>query len=259
MRFFRSVIMDLGRTIVEALQELGGMSILFSRTLHRLFTGLPDRKLLIKQCYQCGVLSLPVVLLTGAFTGMVLAVQSYYQFHQMTMETAIGILVGLSMTRELGPVLTGVMVAGRVGAAMAAELASMRVSEQIDALRAMATDPIRYLIVPSLLACLIVVPLLTILAVFIGILGGHFVGIRMFHINETFFLKNMLDFTNVSDLVIGIIKSIFFGMLVAGISCYKGFTAENGAEGVGLATTEAVVYSCIAILVSDFFLTVVLF
>lgn len=259
MRFFTTMVLDLGRYVVEALQELGGMSILFFRTLHRLFTGLPDRQLLIKQCYQCGVLSLPVVLLTGAFTGMVLAVQSYYQFHQMTMETAIGILVGLSMTRELGPVLTGVMVAGRVGAAMAAELGSMKVSEQIDALRAMATDPIRYLIVPRFLACLIVVPLLTILAIFIGIMGGHFVSIRMFHINETFFFKNMLDYTTASDLMNGVMKSVVFGMLVAGISCYKGFTADNGAEGVGIATTEAVVYSCIAILVSDFFLTVVLF
>src|SRR5574341_883062 len=144
----RNVIANLGRSVLESLDELGGIAILFFQALARVFTRLPSRSLLIKQCYQCGVLSLPVVLLTGAFTGMVLAVQSYYQFHELTMETAIGILVSLSMTRELGPVLTSVMFTGRVGAAMAAELGTMRVTEQIDALRAMAADPINYLIVP---------------------------------------------------------------------------------------------------------------
>lgn len=244
---------------MDGLSQLGGMTILFAQTVKRVFSEFPERSLLIKQCYQCGVLSLPVVLLTGAFTGMVLAVQAYYQFRQMTMETTIGILVGLSMTRELGPVLTAVMVAGRVGASMAAELGTMRVTEQIDAMRAMATDPVSYLIVPRFLACLFMVPLLTTMAVLIGITGGYLVGVRMLHINEVFFIQNMLNFTKTSDLMNGLIKATFFGVVVAVISCYKGFTAENGAEGVGIATTQAVVYSCIAILVSDFFLTVVLF
>lgn len=254
-----NMIEDLGHSVIDGMYQLGGITILFGQTLRGVFSRFPKRDLFIKQCYQCGVLSLPVVLLTGAFTGMVLAVQSYYQFHQMTMDTAIGILVGLSMTRELGPVLTGVMVAGRVGASMAAELGSMRVTEQIDALRAMATDPVRYLIVPRFLACVIMVPILTTFSIFIGILGGYFVGVKMLHINHTFFIQNMVDYTKISDLMSGLAKATFFGMLVSVISCYKGYMAENGAEGVGLATTEAVVFSCISILVSDFFLSIILF
>ncbi|MBI1871515.1 MAG: ABC transporter permease [Chlamydiae bacterium] len=256
---FKNFIPDLGRSAIDGIYQLGGIFILFVQTLKRIFLKSPNWTLVIKQCYQCGVLSLPVVLLTGAFTGMVLAVQSFYQFHQITMDTAIGILVGLSMTRELGPVLTAVMVAGRVGAAMAAELGTMRVTEQIDALRSMATDPVSYLIVPRFLACVIVVPLLTTFAISVGILGGYIVGVKMLHINHTFFIQNMLDFTKVSDLMNGLVKSSVFGVLIAIISCYKGFTTENGAEGVGIATTEAVVFSCISILVSDFFLSIILF
>ncbi|MBI1882730.1 MAG: ABC transporter permease [Chlamydiae bacterium] len=255
----RNFLSDIGRSTIDGLYQLGGITILFLQTTSRLFSRLSWRVLFVKQCYQCGVLSLPVVLLTGAFTGMVLAVQSYYQFHQITMDTAIGILVGLSMTRELGPVLTAVMVAGRVGAAMAAELGTMRVTEQIDALRTLATDPVSYLIVPRFLACMVVVPILTTFAIFVGILGGYVVGVKMLHINHTFFIQNMVDYTKVSDLMSGLTKSVVFGVLVAIISCYKGFFAENGAEGVGIATTEAVVYSCISILVSDFFLSIVLF
>jgi phospholipid/cholesterol/gamma-HCH transport system permease protein len=138
----RNMVASLGYSVFKGLDELGGIAILLFQTLTHTFSRLPNRTLFIKQCYQCGVLSLPVVLLTGAFTGMVLAVQSYYQFHELSMETAIGILVSLSMTRELGPVLTAVMITGRVGASMAAELGTMRVTEQIDALRAMATDPV---------------------------------------------------------------------------------------------------------------------
>lgn len=261
MRFwlFRIFLANLGRPFLNVLDELGGISLLLFRTIARLTQKRPERHLLLKQCYQCGVLSLPVILLTGAFTGMVLAVQSYYQFHQMTMETAIGILVGLSMTRELGPVLTAVMIAGRVGAAMAAELGTMRVTEQIDAMRAMAVDPISYLIVPRFLACIIVIPLLTVFSIAIGIWGGYVVGVKMLHINQTFFIQNMIDFTKVSDLMNGLAKSCFFAVLVSIISCYKGFNADHGAEGVGISTTQAVVYSCISILISDFFLTIVLF
>lgn len=262
--FLLRLVYDLGSTVLDGLQQLGGISILFFQTVFRIFSSptfgaREKRDLLFKQCYQCGVLSLPVVLLTGAFTGMVLAVQSYVQFHELTMDTAIGILVSLSMTRELGPVLTGVMVAGRVGAAMAAELGTMRVTEQIDALRAMATDPISYLIVPRFLACLLMVPILTAFAMFIGIVGGYLVGVKMLHVNQTFYIKNMLDFTTVSDMMSGLVKATIFGVFVSVISCYKGYTASNGAEGVGIATTEAVVFSCITILVSDFFLSIVLF
>lgn len=256
---FRDVVSNMGIAVLDSLHELGGISVLFFRTFARVFAKLPERELFMKQCYQCGVLSLPVILLTGAFTGMVLSVQSYYQFHELTMESAVGILVSLSMTRELGPVLTAIMFTGRVGASMAAELGTMRVTEQVDALRAMATDPISYLIVPRFLACLMVIPILTAFAIFIGIVGGYIVGVQMLHINKTFFMQNLLDFTEVTDLMSGLAKSVMFAMLIAVISCYKGFNAENGAEGVGVATTEAVVYSCISILVSDFFLSILLF
>jgi len=252
-------VLRLGERAVDILSSLGNYAIFTWETLIKSFGGLPDRKLLMKQFYQVGVLSLPVVLLTGGFTGMVLAVQSYYQLHKVTLDTAIGILVGLSMTNELGPVLTALMVAGRVGASMAAELGTMRVTEQIDALQVMACDPIRYLMVPRFLACLFMVPLLTVFSIFIGIMGGYYVGVKLLHINQTFFMTNMLDFTEIYDLLSGLIKSVFFAMLIVTISCYKGFTTEHGAEGVGKATTQAVVFSCISILISDFFLSIILF
>ncbi|MDP8217394.1 MAG: ABC transporter permease [Candidatus Theseobacter exili] len=255
MQLFR----QLGKTAFRGLTMLGGISILFWQTLWALFTTRPRRNLLVKQLYQVGVLSLPVVLLTGVFTGMVLAVQSYYQFHKITMETAIGILVGLSMTNELGPVLTAIMVAARVGAAMTAELGTMAVTEQVDALRAMGINSVEYLIVPRFIACFLMIPILEIFAVFIGICGGYVVGVHLLHINQTFYLKNMLDFTEVVDLMNGLIKTFVFAVLIVIICSYKGLNSENGAEGVGKATTEAVVLSAISILFADFFLAIILY
>lgn len=255
MQLFR----QLGKTAFRGFNILGGISVLFWQTLWVLFTTRPRRKLLAKQMYQVGVLSLPVVLLTGVFTGMVLAVQSYYQFHKITMETAIGILVGLSMTNELGPVLTAIMVAARVGAAMTAELGTMAVTEQVDALRAMGINPVEYLIAPRFIACFLMIPILEIFAVFIGICGGYVVGVHLLHINQTFYLKNMLDFTEVIDLMNGLIKTFVFAVLIIIICSYKGLNSENGAEGVGKATTEAVVLSSISILFADFFLAIMLY
>lgn len=232
---------------------------MFWDTVRYLIKNPPRPGIIYDQMYKIGVLSLPVVLLTGVATGMILAIQTYYQLHKLTIESVVGIIVGLSMTNELGPVLTGLMVAGRVGAAMAAELGTMKVTEQIDALYTLATSPVKYLIVPRFVASILLIPLLTTFSIFIGIVGGYVVGVEMLGINATFFMKNLREFTEVEDLANGIIKSVFFALIIALVGCYKGFTTEGGAEGVGKATTESVVTSCITILIIDFFLSIILF
>lgn len=241
------------------LWRLGGLSRVFCQTMRYTITDPPRRSIILKEMFEIGVMSLPVVLITGAFTGMVLAIQSYYQFHKLTMDTAVGIIVALSMTNELGPVLTAIMIAGRVGAAMAAELGTMKVTEQIDALHALAVDPVQYLIVPRFIACVALVPILTVFSIFVGIVGGYIVGVELKGINATFYIKNMLDYTRPADLLSGLVKTVVFAIIVAIISCWEGFHAEGGAEGVGKATTEAVVSSAITILIADFFLSIVLY
>jgi phospholipid/cholesterol/gamma-HCH transport system permease protein len=253
------VIDILNRRFKRFIIYLGSISMMFADTLRYLITNPPKKDVIYDQMYKIGVMSLPVVLLTGCATGMILAVQTYYQLHQLTIDTVVGIIVGLSMTNELGPVLTGLMVAGRVGAAMAAELGTMRVTEQIDALYTLATSPVKYLIVPRFVASILLIPVLTICSIFIGIIGGYIIGVELLGINSTFFIKNMRDFTEVTDLANGIIKSIFFSLIIVMVGCYKGFNADGGAEGVGKATTESVVVSCISILIADFFLSIILF
>lgn len=253
------IAIRMGKRFFQTLSQLGEMGILLWETLRFIFQEPPKIRQVFRQMYFIGVMSLPVVLITGAFTGAVLAVQTYYQFHKLTMESAVGIIVGLSMTNELGPVLTSVMVAGRVGAAIAAELGTMRVTEQIDALKSLATNPVQYLIVPRFIACVTLIPILTIFSIFIGIVGGYVVGVEMKGINATFFIDNMLEFTTATDLFNGVTKAIYFAGVIALVSCYKGFTCSEGAEGVGRATTQAVVFSCITILILDFFLSVLLF
>lgn len=212
----------------------------------------------IYQMFFIGVKSLSVVLITGAFTGMVLCVQTAASFHKVKMDTATLAVVSVGMGSELGPVLTGLMVAGRVGAAIAAELGTMRVTEQIDALRTLAANPIDYLVVPRFLATLFVMPLLSAGAVCIGILAAYVVAVFLKGINPTYLWYNMLHYTTTNDMLTGMIKTFIFGGIVAVISCDKGMNCPQGAEGVGRATTEAVVYSSIAILISNFFLTTLL-
>jgi phospholipid/cholesterol/gamma-HCH transport system permease protein len=210
------------------------------------------------QMYFIGVKSQLVVLVTGAFTGMVLGAQTYFQFHKVKMDTASLAVVGVSMCSELGPVLTALMVAGRVGAAMAAEIGTMRVTEQIDALRTLATHPVDYLVLPRLVAAHIVLPLLTVESIVMGIGAGFLVGVYLLGIDPTYLWYNMLHFTHDVDLMIGLIKAFVFGGIIALIGCYKGMTCGLGAQGVGRATTEAVVYSSISILISNFFITLVM-
>jgi phospholipid/cholesterol/gamma-HCH transport system permease protein len=213
---------------------------------------------LLYQLYYIGLKSQSVVLVTGGFTGMVLTAQTYFQFHKIKMDTATLAVVSVSMCDELGPVLAALMVAGRVGAALAAELGTMRVTEQIDALRTLATHPVDYLVVPRLLATTIALPLLTIESIALGICAGYWVGADLLGIEPTYLWDNMLKYTGNIDLFFGLTKAFVYGGIIALVGCYKGLTCSMGAEGVGRATTEAVVYSSIAILITNFFLTLVL-
>jgi len=237
---------------------LGRFGLLAKESLVSLLTFKVAWRDLVQQMHFIGVKSQSVVLITGAFTGMVLAAQAYFQFHKVKMDTATLALVGVSMCSELGPVLTGLMVAGRVGAAIAAEIGTMRVTEQIDALRTLATHPVDYLVVPRLVAAHLVMPLLTAEAIVVGIGAGYLVGVYLLGIDPAYSWYNMLRYTSSSDLLVGLSKSVVFGGIVAMIGCYKGMSCREGAEGVGQATTEAVVYSSIAILITNFFLTLTL-
>lgn len=249
---------DPARVAADWVRGLGEFTLLTREAFISLFKRRPDFRDVVYQLYFIGVKSQSVVLITGAFTGMVLAAQTYYQFHRVRMDTATLAVVGVGMCSELGPVLTGLMVAGRVGAALAAELGTMRVTEQIDALRTLATHPVDYLIVPRLMATIMALPLLTVESVAIGILGGYGLSRMYLGAYATYAWDNMVIYTAVTDLATGLIKSVVFGAIIAMISCYKGVTCGEGAVGVGRATTEAVVFSSIAILISNFFLTITL-
>ena len=244
--------------IADWLQGLGRLALLAKEVVHSIFTQRIAGHDLAYQIYFIGVKSQSVVLITGAFTGMVLCAQTFFQFHKVRMDTATLAVVGVSMTSELGPVLTGLMVAGRVGAALAAELGTMRVTEQIDALRTLATHPVDYLVVPRVLATTLAMPLLSLEAMAIGIGAAYVLGASFLQIDPAYSWHNMVHYTDPQDVVMGFIKAVIFGAMVGLISCYKGLNCREGAEGVGRATTEAVVYASITILISNFFLTLFL-
>lgn len=210
-----------------------------------------------RQMYEIGNRSVPVVMVTGAFVGMTLAVQSYGQFKGMGLQDHLGSLINISVVKELGPVLAAVMLAGRVGGALTAELGTMHVTEQIDALRAMGTDPIKHLVAPRLLACVVLTPLLIIYADLMGVVGGYLIGVVHFGINSEAYWRFSADVVEKWDLFVGIIKGIFFGGSIAIISCFKGFNCGRGAQGVGQACTEAFVYGFLSILILDFALAIV--
>lgn len=215
-------------------------------------------RLLIPQLYEVGYRSLPVILVTGAFVGMVIAVQSLEQFRSVGLEERLGGIVNLSVVRELGPVLAGMMLAGRIGGALTAELGTMKVTEQIDALRSMGVDPVRYLVSPRVFACLLLTPMLTLYADFTGVLGGWFVCIIQGGIDPGPYWDYTHEAVENFDLFSGVLKSLFFGGALGLISCYKGFFCKPGAEGVGRACTAAFVASFISILVLDYMLAVLL-
>ncbi len=251
-------IADVGAVIVMGIVSFGDITLFFLRTLSWLVTRLPSRDLLVQSLYQIGVRSLPVVALTGTFIGMVLAVQAYFQLSRFGLETHLGVMINLSMYRELGPVLAATMLAGRVGSSIAAEIGTMRVTEQIDALSAMGANPIQHLVVPRFLACLLMIPSLTIMAMFMGVVGGAFYCINVYGVDPYFYFANSQDSTSAWDLAYGVIKSVFFGASIAIISCYRGFHCDAGAEGVGRAATIAFVQSFVVILAFDLLLSIAL-
>ena len=251
-------VTDWGSAVVDGINTIGDMAIFVWRMLVWTFTRLPRRGTIMINFYQVGVLSLPVVALTGTFIGMVLSVQSYHQFHLIGLETRLGAVINGTLVRELGPVLAATMLAGRVGSAMAAVLGTMRVTEQIDALTTMGADPIHYLVVPRFLACIFLIPALTIMADFMGIVGGYFYSVIILGIDHAAYLSYSRDGVGGYDLFSGIFKSVFFGGIIAVVSCYRGFHCEAGAEGVGKAATTAFVYSFVLILAVDLLLTIIL-
>ncbi|MHC4531448.1 MAG: MlaE family ABC transporter permease [Planctomycetota bacterium] len=204
-----------------------------------------------------GVKSVPVVMITGAFVGMTLAIQAYDQLAGMGLEEHLGVLINVSVVKELGPVLAAVMLAGRIGGALTAELGTMNVTEQIEAVKSMGTDPVRYLVAPRVLACLLLTPALIVFADLMGIYGGYFVSVCQLHINSRAYWSFSASGVELWDVSVGVVKGFFFGGAIAVISCYKGFTCREGAEGVGRACTEAFVASFISILALDFALAVI--
>ena len=247
----------LFRLVERGLLALGDLS-LFAFKVLGWTCRLPYRGTLVPACFSVGVLSIPVVAVTGMFIGMVLAVQAYEEFASLGMATRLGQIVNVSLVRELGPVLAATMLAGRVGSAMAAELGTMRVTEQIDALACLGANPIHYLVVPRFLACVLLIPLLTILANFAGVIGGAMVCIGIYRVDAHFYWQNASGFITMWDVVCGLIKPLFFGGAIGIIGCHRGFNSAGGAEGVGRAATTAFVASFIAILTLDFFLALLL-
>ncbi len=247
-----------GTVVIEGINTLGDISLFTWRMTLWMVMAKPRRETLMPNFYSVGVLSLPVVALTGTFIGMVLAIQSFHQFETMGLESKLGAVITMSLVRELGPVLAATMLAGRVGSAMAAVIGTMRVTEQIDALSAMGANPIHYLVVPRFLACVLLIPALTIMADFMGIVGGYFFSVVIFGVDHAQYLKNSREFVGGFDFFTGIFKSVFFGATIAIVSCYRGFHCQAGAEGVGRAATAAFVQSFVMILAIDIVLNMFL-
>jgi phospholipid/cholesterol/gamma-HCH transport system permease protein len=250
-----------GRLFTDWLDKFGD----FCRFMGQTQAGVPQGvsrprsvRLLLRQMYHVGVQSLPVMMITGMFVGMVLAVQTATQFKDLGLEGQLGAIVNLSVLRELGPVLSGVLLAGRIGGAMAAELGTMRVTEQIDALRAMGANPIRHLVVPRFLASLLLGPALVIFADIMGIFGGYYISVQVYNINPSQYWVYSGQVVEFYDIFSGLLKGFLFSGSMALICCYKGFRSQPGAAGVGRACTEAFVLSCMTILAIDFFLNVLL-
>jgi len=239
--------------------QIGGQVVFLFQDVVRCVFRYPIRfGLLVRQIDFIGVKSVPVVIITGGFIGAVFAAQCEFQFRDLGMSSAVGPVVAIAMCRELGPVLCALMIAGRVGSAMAAELATMKITEQIDALRALAVYPTEYLIVPRFLAMLISMPILVGLAITCGVGAGYLVAVHVLAVPGVYYWNNTEKFTHDKDIWIGVVKGFFFGLIILLIGCNKGLQSAQGAEGVGLATTESVVDSFIIVLIANFFFTFLL-
>ena len=240
---------------MRAMAYIGGISELAGQTIRDIARGPVETDLLMTQFEQIGVRSLSIVAITSLFIGMVLALQTAYSLEQFGVKVFIGKVVSLSLVRELAPVLMSLMVGGRVGAGITAEIGTMKVTEQIDALRALATSPVRKLVVPKVLATTVMFPVLTIVANFIGIAGGLLIAVANLHLTANWYLRSVVDTVKYNDLASGIGKTVFFGFAVGLIACYNGLRTSGGADGVGRSTTQTVVMAAITVLIMDFFLT----
>ena len=249
----------LGERVYAMVLDLGAVFTLFVQVVSWVVRPPSEIRNIVKQMEEVGIRSMPVVLVTATFTGMVLALQSYSGFQRFGATSFVGSVVALSITRELGPVFAGLMVSGRVGASMAAELGTMKVTEQIDALVTLATNPVKYLVVPRVVAATIVLPVLVVFADLLGIVGGYFVSVYLMGANPYVYVAKTYQYLEFNDIYTGLVKASVFGTLIALISCHHGFAAQGGAEGVGRATTRAVVASSMMVLVSDYFMTSLMF
>jgi phospholipid/cholesterol/gamma-HCH transport system permease protein len=249
----------VGRAVIAACHVTGKVASFAGAGMSHIVRPPFYGRLFLKALLDIGYFSLPVVALTAVFTGMVLALQSYTGFSRFAAQSAVANLVVLSMTRELGPVLAGLIVAGRVGAAMAAELGTMRVTDQIDALTTLSTHPMKYLVAPRLLAGTIALPLLVVIADVLGVMGGFIVSVLKLGFNQNVYLTNTMNFVQSDDVISGLAKAGVFGFIIALMGCYQGYNSRGGAQGVGAATTAAVVSASILILASDYVLTEMFF
>ena len=249
----------VGRGVLGACAVAGRLALFGFAALSHLVRPPFYWRMFLRGLVEIGFFSLPVVALTAIFTGMVLALQSYTGFARFSAESAVASLVVLSVTRELGPVLAGLMVAGRVGAAMAAEIGTMRVTDQIDALSTLSTNPLKYLVAPRLLAGTIALPLLVVVADILGVLGGFIIATLKLGFNVSNYLQNTLNFVQPMDVVSGLVKAAVFGFIIALMGCFQGYHSRGGAQGVGAATTAAVVAASVLILAFDYVLTEMFF
>jgi phospholipid/cholesterol/gamma-HCH transport system permease protein len=249
----------IGRVFIRLFEETGLWFRMLWRTILWTFRPPFEGREWMRQMVRVGVDSIPVVFLTTMFTGMVMALQTYNGFHRVHAENFVGSVVALAMLRELSPVLVALMVTGRVGSSMAAEIGTMRVTEQLDALQALATDPVQYLFVPRVIAGTVMLPLLTILGDALGVGGGYLVGVKMMGTNPVVYSQNTFQFLHMNDVWSGLIKAAVFGLILTLTGCVRGYYTSGGAEGVGRATTAAVVSASLIVLLTDFFLTKLLF
>tara|TARA_R110002110_G_scaffold249467_4_gene465687 strand:- start:4960 stop:5733 length:774 start_codon:yes stop_codon:yes gene_type:complete len=254
-----NVFAIIGRAMLSTLAEIGRLSQFIWLAVTHIVRPPFFWRLIGQQMLRIGYFSLPVVALTAFFTGGALALQIYYGSDTLNSESVVATIVALGITRELGPVLGGLMVAGRVSAAIAAELGTMRVTEQIDALTTLSTNPYKYLVVPRVVAAIITLPLLVFVADIIGVMGGFVVGTSSLGFNAGVYIKNTVDFLNMDDVTSGLIKAAVFGFIIAIMGCFHGFNSKGGAQGVGRATTNAVVTASILILAANYVMTSLLF
>lgn len=252
---FATLLHVSGSAAVRFLRYLGSLAFLASETVVSIRVAPLRWALLWRQIAEIGFRSQLVVVVTGAFTGAVFSAQTYFQFHRLGMDSAVGAVVAVSMFRELGPVLTALMLSGRVGASIAAEIGTMKVTEQIEALRSLGVHPIDYLIVPRVLALLVSTPLLVAECIGLGIGAGYLVATKVLGVSKAYYLTNMLSFTTGRDIKMALIKGMAFACLIGFIACEEGLKTTNGAAGVGRAPTEAVVIASLVILISNFFLS----